>query len=150
MPIIVCEKTTLKHQEMNYIKYEVNFLPLFYVQNIKISVHIENLYNFNFSFWEYMYRGKGGLNPFWSRLFFLLQRISYDQYTAAIWDKLIITFLSWQVNNNSLAKSIYPSHTTLSVSQCIYVCVSIYAHRVGIYTYTVIPCRYTPKRRQPN
>ena len=41
-----------KH-EMSYIKYEVN-LPLIYVQNIKISVYVENLHDFNFSFWEYM------------------------------------------------------------------------------------------------
>ncbi len=41
---------------MNYIKYEVNFLPLFYVQSIKISVYVENLHNFNFSFWECIYK----------------------------------------------------------------------------------------------
>ena len=29
-----------------------SFLPLFYVQNIKISSYVDNLNNFNFSFWE--------------------------------------------------------------------------------------------------
>ncbi len=28
--------------EMSYIAYEVHFLPLFYVQNIKISMYVEN------------------------------------------------------------------------------------------------------------
>ena len=32
------------------LRYEVNFLPLFYVQNIKITVYVENLHNFNFFF----------------------------------------------------------------------------------------------------
>ncbi len=30
------------------IKYEVNFLPLFYVENIKISVYVKSVHNFNF------------------------------------------------------------------------------------------------------
>ncbi len=45
------KNTTFMHtSEMGYIKYEVNFVPLFYVQNIKISVYVEYLHNFNFSF----------------------------------------------------------------------------------------------------
>ncbi len=36
--------------EMSYIEYEVHFLPLFYVQNIKISMYVQNIPHFNFSF----------------------------------------------------------------------------------------------------
>ncbi len=35
------------YQEMSYIKYEVNFPPLIYVENIKISVYVKNLHHFN-------------------------------------------------------------------------------------------------------
>ncbi len=38
--------------EMNYIEYEVHFLALFYVQNIKNSMYVQNIPHFNFSFWE--------------------------------------------------------------------------------------------------
>ncbi len=50
MPIIVCAKTSSKRGRNGYIEYEVNFIPLLYVQNIKISMYIENIHNFNFSF----------------------------------------------------------------------------------------------------
>ncbi len=42
------KKLPQHYQEMNYIKYEVNFLPLFYVENIKFSVYVKSLHHFNF------------------------------------------------------------------------------------------------------
>ncbi len=42
------KKLPQNYQEMSYIKYGVNFLPLFYAQNIKISVYVKSLHNFNF------------------------------------------------------------------------------------------------------
>ena len=48
----MCKKLPQTEVEMSYIEYEVNFLTLFFVQNLKISMYVQNLHHFNFSFWE--------------------------------------------------------------------------------------------------
>ena len=35
---------------MSFIKYEVNFRPMFYVENMKISVYVKGLHNFKIFF----------------------------------------------------------------------------------------------------
>ncbi len=42
------------YQKIIYIKVELNFSPVFYVENTKITVYMWILHNFNIFFWECM------------------------------------------------------------------------------------------------
>ncbi len=50
MPIIMCGETTSKLSGQAKSHYEVNYPPLFYVENTKISVYVESPPNFNIFF----------------------------------------------------------------------------------------------------
>ncbi len=52
MPIIVCGETTSTTSGPATSNHEGNYPPLFYVENTKISVHVESPHKFNIFFSE--------------------------------------------------------------------------------------------------